>query len=112
MKSYSMDLRLRVLEACDSGMGTAEVAETYSVSEAWVRRLKQRRRESGSIEPKRQARYGPTPVLEPHRERLSQLVQEHPDRTSREYRDLLGVSIGVNTVWRALRGLGLTFKKR
>lgn len=52
MRAYSMDLRQRVIDACDSGLGTSEVAETFSVSQAWVRRLKQRRRETGSIGPK------------------------------------------------------------
>ena len=43
MRAYSMDLRQRVLAACDGGMTTSEAAEEFSVSPAWVRRLKQRR---------------------------------------------------------------------
>ena len=43
MRVYSMNLRQRVLAACDGGMSTAEAAEAFSVSPAWVRRLKQRR---------------------------------------------------------------------
>ncbi len=34
MRAYSVDLRLRVLAACDDGMGAAEAADTFSVSEA------------------------------------------------------------------------------
>ena len=112
MKAYSMDLRLRVLDACDTGMGTDEAAETFSVSPAWVRRLKQRRRETGAVAPRRPARSGPVPVLAAHAERLLRAVREHPDRTAREYRDLLGLPVSANTVWRALRRLGLTFKKK
>ena len=52
MKPYSTDLRVRVLEDCDAGMPTASVAAKYRVSESWVRRLKQRRRETGSIAPR------------------------------------------------------------
>lgn len=52
MTAYSMDLRERVIHACDSGIGTNEVAETLSVSTAWIRRLKQRRRETGHLGPK------------------------------------------------------------
>ncbi len=51
MKAYSMDLRERVLAACDEGMMTAEVAEALAVSPAWVRRLKQRRRQAGEVAP-------------------------------------------------------------
>ena len=31
MRAYSTDLRLRVLAACDDGMGTAEAADTFAV---------------------------------------------------------------------------------
>ena len=57
MRAYSMDLRERVLKDCDAGMKTAAVAEKYSVSPAWVRRLKQRRAATGEVAP-RQQRHG------------------------------------------------------
>jgi hypothetical protein len=44
-----MDLRRRVIAACDAGQGTTSVATTFNVSPAWVRRLKQQRRERGDI---------------------------------------------------------------
>ena len=49
MAAYSLDLRKRVLRAWDSGMGAEAVAAKYEVSRAWVHRLVQRRRETGSI---------------------------------------------------------------
>ena len=58
MRAYSMDLRERVLSDSDAGMQTAQVAEKYSVSKSWVRRLKQRRRESGQIAPRSAAAIG------------------------------------------------------
>jgi transposase len=111
MKAIAMDLRLRVLAACDDGWGTAEVAEQFSVSPAWVRRLKQRRRETGEIGPRRPARFGPRRTLEGHDERLGELVRANPGLDAEEYRDRLGVRVAVITVWRALRRLGLSFKK-
>jgi transposase len=47
-----MDLRRRVLAMCDSGRSTREVSRILEVSESWVRRLKQRRREDGTIGPR------------------------------------------------------------
>lgn len=47
MKSISLDLRERVLADCDQKMATGDVAKKHRVSPAWVRRLKQRRRETG-----------------------------------------------------------------
>lgn len=110
MKPYSVDLRERVLAACDEGMGTAEAAEAFAVSPSWVRKLKQQRRETGSIEP-RVAAPGPRPTLDPHADRLRELVRDQPDRSAAEYRDRLGVAAAPVTVWRALRRLGLTHKK-
>jgi transposase len=110
MTPYSMDLRQRVLKDCDAGLGTRAVAQKYSVSESWVRRLKQRRREDGSIAP-RTATPGPAPTLAAHADRLRALVREAPGLTAGEYRDRLGVRAAVVTVWRVLGRLGLTHKK-
>ncbi len=110
MQPYSVDLRRRVLADCDAGVGTRAVAAKYTVSPSWVRKLKQQRRETGSIDP-RTATPGPAPALARHADRLRELVRAEPDRTAAEYRDRLGVDVAAVTVWRMLRRLGLTFKK-
>jgi transposase len=111
MDSYSIDLRKRVLEDCDVGVSTRQVALKYRVSESWVRRLKQRRRESGEIVP-RSSRNKCQPRWLPYADRLQALVREQPDATLRELRDRLGVSLSLMTLCRALRSLQLTFKKK
>ena len=60
MQPYSMDLRERVLADSDAGLTTAQVAAKFTVSPAWVRRLKQRRRQTGETAP-RAGRHGPAP---------------------------------------------------
>ena len=62
LKATSMDLRVRILLDRDEGMKTSQVAAKYRVSPAHVGRLKQRRRETGEIEPRR-GRPGPKPKL-------------------------------------------------
>ena len=62
MAAYSLDFRTRVLKDSDAGMVSKLVAEKYAVSRAWVDRLKQRRRETGEIAPRRQTRWR-TPAL-------------------------------------------------
>src|SRR5258705_4684700 len=57
MAPYSMDLRKRVLRAWDAGMDAQSVAAKYEVSRAWVHRLVQRRRETGSIAPRKQTKF-------------------------------------------------------
>jgi transposase len=108
---YSMDLRTRVLADCDKGLKPGEVADKYTVSPAWVYRLLQRRRQTGEAQP-RKGRPGPKPVLQPEQARLRQVVAAEPDLSAAEYRDRLGLACSVLTVWRALRRLGLTFKKK
>ncbi len=111
MRAYSMDLRQRVLADCDRGMGTKAVARKYAVSPAWVRRLKQRRRETGEIGPRKLGQ-PPGRRIAAHYARLRALSAERPDATLTELRDALGVQTSIWTIWRALRDLGLSFKKK
>ena len=111
MRAYSADLRQRVLADCDAGMSSRDAAAKYSVSSAWVRRLKQRRRETGSTDPIPQ-RYGSPPKWAAYAERIAQSVREAPDATLQEHRLRLGVDLGISTLWRAIKALGLTVKKK
>src|SRR2546421_9053999 len=112
MRAYSIDLRARVLAAGADGTGAAEVADTFGVSESWVRRLRQRHAATGQVGPTTPARSGPAPALAAHHERLRQLARDHPGLAAAEYHARLGVPVSVLTVWRALRRLGPTVKKR
>ena len=108
--AISMDLRIRIFEARESGESTSEVAERFDVSPAFVRRLMQRYRETGSLAPSSAPR-GRKPQLSGHADQLRQLHAEKPDLTAPEVRDRLGLTVAAVTVWRMLRRLGLTFKK-
>ena len=107
MRAYSMDLRERVLLESDAGVSAAAVAANYHVSASWVRRLKQRRRETGEIAPRAQ-RYGPRPVLAT----LAALIHEQPDRTLADLQAALPTPASLATIWRAVTKLGFTLKKR
>ena len=111
MRAYSMDLRERALLDSDAGMKAADVAAKYRVSGSWVRLLKQRRRETGEVAPRVQ-RHGRRCMLEPHLHTLAALIAAHPDRTLAELKDALATPASVPTVWRAVRALGLTVKKK
>ncbi len=116
MKAYSMDLRRRVLTMCDVGRTTREVARVFDVSEPWVRRLKQRRREKGIIGPRpsggrRHGHFDPD-----HLEKLQRWLRQHPDatlewllgRVEREMR----LRCSIMAVCRAVKKLGWSLKKR
>jgi transposase len=110
MRAYSLDLRERVLADCDGGLSNDAIARKYHVSAAWIRRLKQRRRETGSIAPR--TRRLPPPRLLAHAERLGELVGQRPDATLEELRQALGVPTSVASLCRALQRLRLTVKKK
>lgn len=107
--AYSQDLRERVIAARESGMETTPVARLFQVCPAWVRRVMQRKRESGELCAR--PRGGAT-VIKVDLSRLRQLVEETPDATAEELHARLGSSCSVSAVDVALRRLGLSFKKR
>jgi transposase len=110
MAPYSMDLRTRVLEDCDSGLASNEVAAKFRVSRSWVDRVKQRRRETGEVAPRPQTVFKKQ-AFAGQEDRLRALVAATPDRTLAELRDALQSSASLSSVWRALDRLQLTVKK-
>lgn len=111
MRPFSNDLRLRIHEARQAGESTSEVAERFGVSTAFVRRLEQRFRQTGSLAPLRQRR-GPACKLAGREEELREAVRDYPDATPLEHRDRLQLPASRVTVWRMLRRLRLTRKKK
>ena len=116
MKAYSIDLRQRVLAMCDAGRTTREVSRVFDVSEPWVRRLKQRRREASIIGPqpsggRRWGHFGPVQL-----EQLRTWLCQRPDATltwllGRVEREM-GLRCSVMAVCRAVKKLGWSLKKR
>jgi transposase len=107
---YSMDLRKRVMKAWDASGDADEIAATFAVSRAWVHRLAQRQRETGSIAPRRQQKFR-SRVLAGQEDRLKALVSARPDATLAELRDALPTTAALSTLWLEIDRLGLTFKK-
>lgn len=110
MKAYSMDLRNRVLADCDAGMEVRQVAVKYRVSESWIRRLRQRRRENGETAP-RQRKTLP-PRWQPYAEALEKFMADKPDATLAEVKEQLAIPLSIPTLSRALIALRFTVKKK
>jgi transposase len=111
MAAYSMDLRQRVARAWDAGMDAESVAAKYDVSRAWVHRLIQRRRETGSLAPRKQTTFRGRALAEAQERRLAALITAQPDATLAELREALPTSAALSTLWRAIDRLQLTVKK-
>lgn len=112
MGPYSMDLRQRVAHAVDQKEGSLrQLARRFCVSLSFITRLLALRRQTGSLASKPYRR-GPPPRLDQAGlQRLRQLVHDQPDAILEELAQQLG-NCRRMTVWRALRQLKITRKKK
>jgi transposase len=113
MKTLSVDLRERILDAYDEGEGTREdVARRFRVSLGMVKKLLAQRRRTGDIAA-RHRHSGRKPRLggAEHRE-MRALLAGKPDLTLEELRARAGLQCALPTIHRALAAMGLTYKKR
>jgi transposase len=113
MKPYSLDLRQRVAAALDQHEGShQEMARRFRVSVSFLTRLVQRRRQTGTVNPKPQGGGQPPALDDDARHRLQDLLRQQPDATLAELRQRLRVSCSLTALWRTLRQLKITRKKK
>jgi transposase len=115
MKAYSVDLRQRILAAVDRGMGRAEVAATFGVSLATIKRFVALRRMQPDLAAQRPSgRRRPIPPTQ-HAALWAQLEAD-PDATialhTERWNATHGTTLSQWTVGRAIRRFGWTRKKR
>ena len=70
----------------------------------------QRRREMGSLAPRRQTKFR-SRVLAGQEQRLAALITARPDITLAELREALSTTAALSTLWLEIDRLGLTVKK-
>jgi transposase len=113
-RSYSADLRGRVLAAVDGGDPPRAVASLFSVSRSYVYKALARRREAGETEARPQ-RNRQVLKLAGHHEAIRAEVARRPDATLEELRAWLlrerEVSASTGLMWNTLARLGLTLEK-
>ena len=112
--SYSKEFRGEVLAACDANEGTQSVALRFNVSESWVRRVKQQRRETGQIAAK--TTRDRKPIWHRWSDWLLAKIVDRPDIYLRELQADLkserGETVCLQTLCNACRALERTRKKR
>ena len=114
MNAYSEDLREKIVQALERGMGKSQAARTFSVSLSSVKRYAKRAEEGRSLAPKN--RPGSKPKID---ERASKLleedIRERPFITLQqrcEYlRVVAGLEVSRSTVCRAIKRMNATRKK-
>jgi transposase len=114
MEAYTTEFRGEVLAACDANEGTRVIAVRFRVSESWVRRIKQQRRETGQIAPKTAAPREPT--WQAWADWLLAKIAARPDIYLRELQAELkaerGEGVCLTTICNACRALEQSRKKR
>jgi len=100
-----------VIRACERGVKPPAVAAQFEVSVAWVYRLVQRRRETGSIAPRRQTKFRRRSLSDDEERRMVALITARPDTTLAELQRALPTRAALSTLWRAIDRRGLTLKK-
>jgi transposase len=109
-KTYSVDLRERVLAACDADSVPEAVAPVFRISARCIYNWLELRKETGSLEP-RHTRTGPKPKLAEYGQQLRELIARRSDITLEELRSELPIKVCIGTLWATLRSLGLSLKK-
>jgi transposase len=114
MKTYSVDLRERLLGAVDAGLPPGEAARLFGVGASTIKRWRRRRRETGSLAPT--PKPGRPPRIAPAQwPALAAQVAAHPDATLAAHCDRWaqahGVRVSEATMSRLRRRLGLPLKK-
>ena len=110
--AFSMDYRRAVARAYDECGSSIEVAEQFGCSQSWVRRLVQRRREGGTLEPGSSARRDDQRAYDDADEaKIRELIRARPDATLAEVAEALAKPSSPASVSRTLKRLDLPRKK-
>lgn len=113
MRSYSEDLRERVIKAVEGGLSRREAARKLDVGAATAIRWAQRWKTTGSVAPV--VRRPSRSPLEAHAPFLLDLIDQQPDMTLAEIKAALlaslGVTAAVSAIHRFFARRQITFKK-
>ena len=111
MEAYPLLVRKRIIELYEQNKSTKEIAETFGICRSGTRRVKQRQRETGSIQP-RIPKTGRKPKLtEELAQQIKDYVARHPDCTREELIEALKLEVSPQTMSKWFRKLGLVLKK-
>lgn len=117
MQAYSLDLRQRVVRAYEQGHDSiATIAERFSVSVGFVKKMLHLKRATGDLEPRPHGGGRRASLTPRQRQLLGRKVSAQNDISLAELQVVLqeteGVMVHVSTICRALSQLDLPHKKR
>src|SRR6478609_1736144 len=115
MRAYSIDLKERLVRAVAEGQPMREAARRFGVAVTTVKRAVVQERETGSLA-RKPIPGGPLRIGPEREARLRARLEAAPDATVLEHcawwAEHEGQDLSEATMWRAIRRLGWTHKKR
>jgi transposase len=107
---YSYDLRIRVIGAVEKGMAVREASQTFGVHHQTITAWLTRKAATGDVQAKVGYQQGHSHKI-PDPEQFKAFVQDQGAATLEELAEAWG-GVKRMTIWRQLRKLGYTHKKR
>lgn len=117
MAAYSVDLRQKIIDLYYEGeTSQRELARIFNVSKSFIQKLLKQYRETGIVGAKERTEQTPRKLADEELEILTEIVEEKNDRTLQEIADQLkrriGKVVSISTIYRMLKSLGVTRKKK
>lgn len=114
--AYSLELRIKAIEAYASGEGTQEeIANYFQISISTFKRWLQRNVAGDPLAPIIEGKGRPKTLDNRHLEMIQRLVKENPSITLGELSEKINkkyqINAGRSVLGRALQGLNLRYKK-
>lgn len=114
MRTYTQDLRERIVAARQRGQSAEEVAKLFCVSKRSVERYWTKYQQTGAVAAKQRGGYRQS-CLAPHDAKLQQWIRADKGLTLAQLQARLAqeldLHLGITALWHRLEGLGLSYKK-
>lgn len=107
---YSYDLRRKVIEAIDGGMGTTEASKIFKISRNTINLWLQRREETGDYLAKDGYQRGYGAKIK-DLEKFKEFARKHSSQTQKEMAGAWHLEISDLTLGKGLKKIGFTRKK-
>jgi transposase len=107
---YSYDLRIKVIEAIDGGMGKTQASKIFNISRNTINLWLNKREQTGDYRAKKGYQQGYGAKI-PNLEKFREFARKHGNQTQQEMAQAWEEEISDRTIGKALKKIGFTRKK-
>lgn len=107
---YSYDLRIKVIEAIDGGMGKTQASKIFNISRNTINLWLNKRKQTGDYRAKKGYQQGYGAKIT-NLEKFREFARKHGSQTQAEMAEAWEEEISDQTIGKALKKIGFTRKK-